>query len=99
MGVMEALTLVAALTGAVTGIWAVHKIFDEVRRPRLDLKERVDGHDRMLANDNERMKDFKVSNDLQMKMLLQLANHAIDGNHVDKLIAVRDEVQNYLIER
>ena len=99
MGVMEALTLIAALTGAVTGVWAVHKIFDEVRKPREELRSRVDSHDRMLRNDNERMKDFKTSNDLQMKMLLQLANHAIDGNHVEKLVEVRDEVQEYLISR
>ena len=55
--------------------------------------------DEKLLNDHERLNDLKKSNEHQAKLLLQIANHLIDGNHKQEMIKARDAMQAYLVER
>ena len=84
---------------ALAVIWGAVKAFKEIRNPHDDLVLKVEEHDRKLVNDHERLEDLKESNDLQALMLLQMANHMIDGNHTDLLIEARDNLQKYLVKR
>lgn len=84
---------------ALAVIWGAVKAIKEIRKPHDDLVSKVDEHERKLVNDHERLEDLKESNDLQALMLLQMANHMIDGNHTDLLIEARDNLQKYLVKR
>ena len=84
---------------ALAVIWGAVKAIKEIRKPHDDLVSKVDEHERKLVNDHERLEDLKESNDLQALMLLQMANHMIDGNHIDLLIEARDNLQKYLVKR
>lgn len=88
-----------AACAALAVIWGAVKVFKEIRKPQTDLLAQVDEHEEKLKNDHRRLDDLKRSNDLQAKMLLQMANHMIDGNHNDQLRQARDELQEYLIMR
>lgn len=88
-----------AACAALAVIWGAVKAVREIRRPSVELKALVDEHERKLVRDHERLEDLKEANDLQMEMLLQLANHAIDGNHVAQMVEVRDRMQRYLIRK
>ena len=84
---------------ALAVIWGAVKAIKEIRKPHDDLVSKVEEHERKLVNDHERLEDLKESNDLQALMLLQMANHMIDGNHNDLLIEARDNLQKYLVKR
>lgn len=94
----SAVVLVAALA-AITVIWNAVKALREMRQPVRDMQAQIEEHQRKLDDDFKRMEDLKHSNELQIKALMQLINHELDGNHVDKLEEVRDELQGYLITR
>jgi len=93
--VVVLLGVIAAFVLIVNGL----KAWKELTKPSTDLKQLVDEHDEKLINDHERLNDLKQSNELQAKLLLQIANHLIDGNHTDQMIHARDEMQDYLITR
>lgn len=93
--VVVLLGVIAAFVLIVNGL----KAWKELTKPSTDLKQLVDEHDEKLLNDHERLNDLKQSNELQAKLLLQIANHLIDGNHKEQMVLARDEMQNYLITR
>jgi hypothetical protein len=88
-----------AACAALAVIWGAVKAVREIRKPTAELHAKVEEHERKLLNDHERLDELKEASDLQMEMLLQLANHAIDGNHTAQMIEVRDRMQRYLIKK
>lgn len=88
-----------AACAALAVIWGAVKAVREMHKPTVELHEMVEEHERKLLHDHERLEDLKEASDLQMEMLLQLANHAIDGDHTKQLADVRDKMQKYLIKR
>lgn len=56
-------------------------------------------HDAMLSNDNNRLRNLEEGTNITLKALLVLIRHGIDGNDVEGMKRVRDELQGYLIER
>ena len=80
----------------VAGLW---KIIKEVRKPNQDLKDVVAKHERLLANDDQRMKEFENSNRMILQCLLVIINHDITGNGIDRMKEARDELQDYLINK
>lgn len=97
--IATAFVVILAACGALAVIWGAIKAVHEMKKPYDDLVEKADEHERKLANDHKRLEDLKTSSDLQAKMLLQMANHMMDGNHSDQLRQARDELQEYLIMR
>lgn len=93
--VVVLLGVIAAFVLVVNGM----KAWKELRKPSADLKQLVEDHDEKLINDHERLNDLKKSNEYQAKLLLQIANHLIDGNHKNEMMKARDEMQAYLVER
>lgn len=97
----------AGLCGAL-GVIAtiITKTFETLNKPHEELKAKVDSigqtvetHDEFFKRDYEMLEQGKAERSILMKGLMQLITHELDGNHVDKLTAVRDEMQDYLIER
>ena len=85
-----------ALATALFGVW---KIIKEVKKPSEELKAEVEQHDRLLKDDNERLKDLELSNKMILQCLLVIINHDITGNGIDKMKVARDELQEFLINK
>ena len=71
-----------ALATALFGVW---KIIKEVKKPSDDLKAEVDQHDKLLKDDNERLKDLELSNKMILQCLLVIITHEITGKGIEKM--------------
>ena len=80
-------------------IWGVWKIVKEIKKPSDDLKKLVDRHSSMLDNDNKRLKEIEVSNKMILQCLSVIINHNITGNSIEQMKEVRNDLQEYLINR
>ena len=92
----DQILLICAL---ITSIWGVWKIVKELKKPNEDIKNLVDKHSQLLDNDNQRLKEVEQSNQMILKSLSSIINHEITGNGIEKMKAIRDELQDYLINR
>jgi hypothetical protein len=81
----------------VTAIFGLWKIVKEIRKPSDDLKASVEQHKRLLDADNKRMLKIEESNQLILRCLLDLVNHEITGNGIEKMKKTRDDLQEFLI--
>lgn len=63
------------------------------------LESRMDTVERHLDSDNKRIKAQEEGNKVTQKALLALMSHALNGNDNDKLLAAKDELERYLIDR
>ena len=83
----------------VTSLWGLWKIVKEWKKPSDDLKSTVEKHDALLDNDNRRLKDIEDSNQMILKCLLVIINHSITGNGIEKMKDIREELQDFLINK
>jgi hypothetical protein len=90
---------ILAFCAFVTTLWGVWKIVKEIKKPNDDLKNTVAQHDKLLDNDNKRLKEIEDSNRMILQCLLVIINHDITGNGIEKMKTARDELQEYLINR
>ncbi len=97
--IQSAFILLLEMCAAVAIIWSALKIVREVRKPRIDMERRIEEHERMLRDDNKRLDELAETSALQAKLLLQIAQHLVYGDHVDDLKKAADEMRDYLIER
>lgn len=89
-------TVLFVIFGGLITIDKVHEIVERRRKPSVDLQQTVADHEKRLAKVEAKIHD---SNKVQNRALLQIMNHMIDGNHVDKLIEARDDLQEYLTDK
>ena len=92
-------TQILALCAFITAVWGVYKIVKELKKPNDDLKNTVARHDKLLDNDDKRLKEIENSNRMILQCLLVIINHDITGNGIEKMKTARDELQEYLINR
>ena len=90
---------ILAFCAFVTTLWGVWKIVKEIKKPNDDLKNTVTRHDKLLDNDDKRLKEIENSNRMILQCLLVIINHDITGNGIEKMKTARDELQEYLINR
>ena len=90
---------ILAFCAFVTTLWGVWKIVKEIKKPNDDLKNTVARHDKLLDNDDKRLKEIENSNRMILQCLLVIINHDITGNRIEKMKTARDELQEYLINR
>ena len=83
----------------VASLWGLWKIVKEWKKPSDDLKSTVEKHDALLDNDNKRLKDIEDSNQMILKCLLVIINHSITGNGIEKMKDIREELQDFLINK
>ena len=90
---------ILAFCAFLTTLWGVWKIVKEIKKPNDDLKNTVARHDKLLDNDDKRLKEIENSNRMILQCLLVIINHEITGNGIEKMKTARDELQEYLINR
>ena len=100
---LGACAVITATAGAFAVIYA---LIQKVKSPNRVQNERLNKHeewlkkhDAMLDNDNKRLNNLEKSGTITMKALLALLKHGIDGNDVDGMRKVKDELEQYLIDR
>lgn len=94
-----ALNDVVYLCGVLATVWGAYKILKEVKKPTDDLKEKVNKHSEYLAKDKEEIEEIKAGNKVICKSIMIMINHELTGNDVNNMKQMRDELQNYLIEK
>lgn len=102
--VTTAKTLLAILGGftcIVGGVTAITKLFSPFKK----LREQVTKHETQLSEDEAERDELRASieavaeaDKMLCKVLLNLLDHEITGNHVDKLKKVRDELETFIID-
>lgn len=100
---MQLWQMFLAMCGSVATIAGagaiIYKIYKSAKRPDTERDEALERHQRLLDNDNKRLKELEESNKIIMQSMLAIMSHEIDGNHVEDLKQARDELQKYLIRR
>ena len=95
--------LVLVLVGAYNTVMNAVKTYRDERKrknaPVNSLEETVRQHEERLKKDHERLNDLEEANRIQMRALMAMLHHEIDGNSVDGLKKAYDEIQQYLIEK
>lgn len=87
------------ICGFVASVWGLWKIVKEWKKPSEDLKAKVDEHEEVLKRDHERLKSIEESDKMMLQCLLVIINHDITGNGISNLVDVRDELQEFLINK
>ena len=87
------------LCGFIVAVWGVIKVIKEIKKPNDDLKTEVARHTLLLDEDNDRLKAVEDSNKMILQCLLVIINHDLTGNGVDRMKEVRDELQEFIINR
>lgn len=83
----------------LTLINALRKEKERSARPMTDMRDKVDDHEKRLVKLESAATTNVTENRLMMRMQLALVRHAIDGNNVEGLRDMREEVQNYLVNK
>lgn len=87
------------LIGAIAIIWGFVKTVREINKPLTDLKKTVETHSTQIKELEEHNKKIDDGMAIMQQALLQMMNHMIDGNHTDKLVKARDDMQIYLTKK
>lgn len=97
---------ILAFFGAVAIIGGGLKLIIEATTPFKKMVQRQNDMEAKLDNDNKRFKeveknykDLKDTINQQNKLLIQIADHLITGNDVDKLKKQRDKLLEHVIEK
>lgn len=92
------------LLGSAGGV--VVTLYRYARKPNDSQNARLDKHDQLLDNDNQRLKALEAwraekndSERLIMKALYAMMQHSIDGNHTQKIKDSMDELEEYLFKK
>lgn len=92
------------LLGSAGGV--VVTLYRYARKPNDSQNARLDKHDQLLDNDNQRLKALEAwraekndSERLIMKALYALMQHSLDGNHTEKITASMSELEEYLFKK
>lgn len=100
---MALAAIVLVLVGAYNTIMTAVKNHREEKKrkdaPVNTLEETVRLHDERLKRDHERLNDLEEANRIQMRALMAMLHHEIDGNSTDGLKKSYDEIQQYLIDK
>ena len=102
---MESITLGQAwgwLLAAAAAIVTLSKAMDIILarlKPSRDLRARVDGIERKLVSDKERLDEQGKANAVIFRALYAQINHELSGNGDDILRQSRNEIQEYLTNR
>ena len=87
----------------ITLIYALAKFLGKPNQSQNDRLDKLEAHvkeiDARLDKGDTRFTTMDEGSKITQKALLALIDHAIDNNHVEKLMEVKDDLQNYLIDK
>ncbi len=97
------LAVALVLVGAYAAIMSAVKTHREERTkrsaPMVELKARLDAHDKLLARDKERLDSLQDQSIITLRGVRAILSHEVNGNSVDKMKQSMAEIDDYLIRR
>lgn len=102
---MTTIQTILAVLGGITciagGVTAIMKLFGPFR----NLKAKVEDHEEKLTQDERERKELRdaigqvaEADKMLCKVLLNLLDHEITGNHIDRLKTIRGELETFIID-
>ena len=92
--------------GAIAVIGGGVKIIVSAFSPYRDMKQKLKNHDKQFEENNKRidgiegtLERIEESQRLQGKALMELLNHIITGNHIDKLEGRYNDLMKHYIDQ
>ncbi|MDY5372037.1 MAG: hypothetical protein SPG36_06215 [Eggerthellaceae bacterium] len=98
-GLDDFLKALMAIAAAIVTLGGAQAVIERWRKPGRDAAEKLAEHERRLDEADECMRELMEGQRMSNRGMLQLLNHLIDGNHVDKLKEERDAMERYLVEK
>ena len=99
----ELMTTVLAIFGAIAcvggGIGYLSKLFQWIKKPNDNQDTLLKSHTHLLDRNNKILTELAEQDKLVMQALLALLSHGIDGNDVNAMKSVKDQIQKYLIAK
>lgn len=100
VGLMAVALVLIGAYNTIMGAIKTHREEQKRRNaPVNSLEETVKKHEERLERDHERLNDLEEANRIQMRALMAMLHHEIDGNSTDGLKRSYDEIQRFLIEK
>ena len=89
----------AVIAGGVKVIAQMFSPFKELRARVGVCEARLDKHDTYFKNDKDAIADIKNLSRENLRVNIALLNHFIDGNGIDKMKMLREELEDTLFEK
>ena len=89
----------AVIAGGVKVIAQMFSPFKELRARVGACEARLDKHDTYFKNDKDAIADIKNLSRENLRVNIALLNHFIDGNGIDKMKMLREELEDNLFEK
>ena len=89
----------AVIAGGVKVIAQMFSPFKELRARVGVCEARLDKHDTYFKNDKDAIADIKNLSRENLRVNIALLNHFIDGNGIDKMKMLREELEDNLFEK
>lgn len=98
--IAAAIVLIANAIEKIVKVTKAAKAPNDRQDERIAAVEgRLDKVERMLINDDNRLRDIKKGDRATQRALIALLDHGIDGNNIKQMKDAKDELNNYLIEK
>lgn len=95
---MEFMSNILSFCGGVSIIGGALAVIWKCIGPAFHLSKRVDAIERHQKNDLEKLREIEIAQKQLMKAVAALLNHQIDGNGIDNMKKIRDELLTAVIE-
>lgn len=100
LGICGGIITIAGMVAVIVKFWKwAHKQSDDNATTLNEVETYLASDKRRIESLEKRQDQTEEMNKLQLKALVTLLGHEIDGNHTSQLIEVRDEIQTYLISK
>lgn len=88
-----------AICALISALWGVYKILKELVKPGTDLRKKVNKHDIMLTEENEKLKELEASNKMILQSMFVIVNHEITGNGIEQMKKTRSDLEKFLVNK
>lgn len=102
---MNSIEQISAILSFVVLIGAAAAVIYKCIKPTMDIREMVKDHDKRLAdierhekNDLQALDHIQYLQKKQLRTMVALLNHSIDGNGIAQMKATRDEIMDLIAE-
>ena len=97
--ILASVGALAVIAGGVKVIAQMFSPFQELRARVGVCEARLDKHDTYFKNDKDAIADIKNLSRENLRVNIALLNHFIDGNGIDKMKMLREELEDNLLEK
>ena len=89
---------ILAICGGISIVGGAGAWIFKVIRPAFLLEKRVTKLEENAEKDYQLLKSMEAGNKVQNRLLLSIINHQIDGNGIERMKQIRDELQDVLFK-